>query len=118
VEILQINGSWFSGQGKEENYPELKKISYRTTTSYMPLKFHFLHSHLNFFPQNLGSVCDAQGAVTSGYSRKWSYGLQKVGSGYDGGLLLLTEPPTREESKRMITALSIFKLLLFHMVFK
>ena len=27
----------------------------------MSLKIHFLHSHLNFFPQNLGAVNDENG---------------------------------------------------------
>ena len=27
----------------------------------MPLKLHFLHSHIDFFPENLGAVSDGQG---------------------------------------------------------
>ncbi len=26
----------------------------------MSLKMHFLHSHLDFFPENLGALCDEQ----------------------------------------------------------
>lgn len=30
-------------------------------SSYMPLKIHFLHSHLNFIPKNLRAVNDEMG---------------------------------------------------------
>ena len=31
----------------------------------MSLKMHFLHSHLDFFPPNLGAVSDEQGSSSS-----------------------------------------------------
>ena len=46
----------------------------------MSLKIHFLHSHLDFFPENFGAVSDEHGehfhqAVSSmvkGYQEKWN----------------------------------------------
>ena len=35
--------------------------AYRQMGCRMSLKMHFLHSHLNFFPENLGAVSDEQG---------------------------------------------------------
>lgn len=54
----------FLGNKRAENYTELvdnmlKK--YEQLGSRMSLKIHFLHSHLDFFPPNLGSVSDEHG---------------------------------------------------------
>ena len=46
----------------------------------MSLKFHFLESHLDFFPENLGKVSDEHGerchqdilAMEKGYQGKWT----------------------------------------------
>jgi hypothetical protein len=46
----------------------------------MSLKIHFLHSHLDFFPDNLGAVSDEHGeqfhkdiaAMEKRYQGKWS----------------------------------------------
>ena len=46
----------------------------------MSLKIHFLHSHLDFFPQNCGAVSDEHGerfhqdiaAMEKWYQGKWS----------------------------------------------
>ena len=46
----------------------------------MSLKIHFLHSHLNFFPPNLGAVSDEHGErfhqditkMESNYQGKWN----------------------------------------------
>ncbi|KAI6651868.1 Receptor-type tyrosine-protein phosphatase epsilon-like [Oopsacas minuta] len=54
----------FLGNKKSSNYGEgvetllnaYEKMSFR-----MSLKLHFLHSHLDFFPENLGAVSDEQG---------------------------------------------------------
>lgn len=54
----------FLGNNKEENYIELVHDllkTYKTLGCRMSLKIHFLHSHLDFFPQNLGAVSDEQG---------------------------------------------------------
>ena len=49
----------------------------------MSLKMHFLHSHLNFFPTNLGAVSDEQGDSSYGSSLP-----RFLECGNDGGLLL------------------------------
>ena len=49
----------------------------------MSLKIHFLHSHLNFFPPNLGAVSDEHGErfrqditkMESNYQGKWNPGM-------------------------------------------
>ena len=35
--------------------------AFRSLSSRMSLKLHFLHSHLEFFPDNLGAVSDEHG---------------------------------------------------------
>jgi len=35
--------------------------AYQTTGCNMSLKFHFLHSHLDFFPLNLGAMSEKMG---------------------------------------------------------
>lgn len=54
----------FLGNHRSENYEELvdKLLSaYKKMGCRMSLKIHFLHSHLSFFPPNLGAVSDEQG---------------------------------------------------------
>lgn len=54
----------FLGNTKDPKYKTMiKKLltSYKTLGCNMSLKIHFLHSHLNFFPPNLGAVSDEQG---------------------------------------------------------
>ena len=54
----------FLGNDKAENYVELVDSmleSYKQLGAYMSIKVHFLFSHLDKFPENLGSVSDEQG---------------------------------------------------------
>lgn len=54
----------FLGNNKAENYKELVRgllDSFEKLGCRMSLKIHFLHSHLDFFPENLGAVSDEQG---------------------------------------------------------
>jgi len=54
----------FLGNRRAQNYEELvNKLlqSYQKLGCNMSLKIHFLHSHLNFFPENCGAVNDEQG---------------------------------------------------------
>ena len=54
----------FLGNHRAENYEELVEnllTAYRDMGCRMSLKVHFLHSHLSFFPPNLGAVSDEQG---------------------------------------------------------
>ena len=51
----------FLGNHKAENYIEIVENmieAFRRTGSRMSLKLHFLHSHLEFFPDNLSAVSD------------------------------------------------------------
>ena len=51
----------FSGNRRAQNYEELVNNllqSYQILCCNMSLKIHFLHSHLDFFPENCGEVSD------------------------------------------------------------
>ncbi|GBN79706.1 hypothetical protein AVEN_11883-1 [Araneus ventricosus] len=51
----------FLGNHKAENYRQIVNNllkAYKIMGCNMSLKFYFLHSHLDFFPENLGSVSD------------------------------------------------------------
>ncbi|UYV79822.1 hypothetical protein LAZ67_18000797 [Cordylochernes scorpioides] len=71
------------GSVKVENYRDIVNdllLSYKALGCNMSLKIHFLHSHLDFFPDNLGAVSDEHGerfhqAISSmekRYQGKWS----------------------------------------------
>ena len=52
------------GNERADNYEEIVQQlleSFRKLGSRMSLKIHFLHQHLNFFPDNLGAVSDRRG---------------------------------------------------------
>ena len=57
--------------------------SYEDMGCRMSLKIYFLHSHLNFFPSNLGAVSDEHGErfhqditkMRSNYQGKWNTGM-------------------------------------------
>lgn len=54
----------FLGNKRDDNYTALVKEllqAYHQLGCNMSLKIHFLHSHLNFFPQNCGAVSDEHG---------------------------------------------------------
>ena len=54
----------FLGNHKAENYIEIVENmieAFGRLGSRMSLKLHFLHSHLEFFPDNLGAVSDEHG---------------------------------------------------------
>ena len=54
----------FLGSRKSENYKELvKKLisDYEAIGENLSLKMHFLHSHIDFFPDNLSDVSDERG---------------------------------------------------------
>ena len=54
----------FLGNHKAENHHQLVQNmlkSYERMGCRMSLKMHFLHSHLDFFPANLGAVSDEHG---------------------------------------------------------
>ena len=54
----------FLGNHRSDNYVELVEnllAAYERLGARMSLKMHFLHSHLDFFPPNLGEVSDEHG---------------------------------------------------------
>ncbi|UYV82794.1 hypothetical protein LAZ67_22000882 [Cordylochernes scorpioides] len=54
----------FLGSVKVQNYRDIVNdllLSYKALGCNMSLKIHFLHSHLDFFPDNLGAVSDEHG---------------------------------------------------------
>lgn len=56
--------SGFLGNNKDPNYREMVKAllkNYSAMKCNMSLKMHFLHSHLDNFPANLGAESDEQG---------------------------------------------------------
>ncbi|UYV74889.1 hypothetical protein LAZ67_12001692 [Cordylochernes scorpioides] len=73
----------FFGSVKVENYRDIVNdllLSYKALGCNMSLKIHFLHSHLDFFPDNLGAVSDEHGerfhqaisSMVKRYQGKWS----------------------------------------------
>ncbi|UYV61959.1 hypothetical protein LAZ67_1007169 [Cordylochernes scorpioides] len=71
---------------KAENYRDIVNdllLSYKALGCNMPLKIHFLHSHLDLFPENLGAVGDEHGerfhpdisSMEKRYQGKWSPGI-------------------------------------------
>ncbi|UYV60886.1 PGM3 [Cordylochernes scorpioides] len=73
----------FLGSVKVENYRDIVNdllLSYKALGCNMSLKIHFLHSHLDFFPDNLGAVSDEHGerfhqdisSMEKRYQGKWS----------------------------------------------
>ena len=52
------------GSHRHEKHPDIIDSmlkAYEQLGARMSLKMHFLHSHLDFFPSNLGEVSDEQG---------------------------------------------------------
>jgi hypothetical protein len=51
----------FLGNNRERNYADLVEeplSAYKALGCNMSIKFHFLHSHSDFFPENLGAFSD------------------------------------------------------------
>ncbi|KRX37619.1 putative ATP-dependent RNA helicase DDX23 [Trichinella murrelli] len=81
---------------------------------HFPLKLHFLHSHLDFFPQNLGDVSEEQGerfhhdinGITVGVSREKQNRMKR--GGQRGGRLppkgldaLMKSTPTSKQAEKV-----------------
>ena len=70
----------FLGSRKSQNYrkeiPDLLE-AYQQTGSRVTLKIHLLHSHLNYFLDNLGAVSDEHGEVFTKPFLRWK-GISKV----------------------------------------
>jgi hypothetical protein len=76
----------FLGNHKAENYHEIVSdllTACKAMGCNMSLKVHFLGSHLDFFPENLGAVSDEHGErfhqdiynVEKRYQGKWSLSI-------------------------------------------
>ena len=76
----------FLGNYRADNYKDLINellATYKTLGCNMSLKIHFLDSHLDFFPSNLGAVSDEHGErfhqdialIERRYQGKWSSGM-------------------------------------------
>jgi hypothetical protein len=76
----------FLGNHKAENYHEIASdllTGYKPMGCNMSLKVHFLGSHLDFFPENLGAVSDEHGErfhqdlynMEKRYQGKWSLSM-------------------------------------------
>jgi hypothetical protein len=73
----------FLGNRRADNYKDIVEellSSYQELGCNMSMKIHFLSSHLDFFPENCGSVCDEHGerfhqdiaAMEGRYKGQWS----------------------------------------------
>jgi hypothetical protein len=76
----------FLGNQKAENYQEIVSdllTAYKAMVCNMSLEVHFLDSHLDFFPENLGTVSDEHGEIfhqdisniEKRYQGKWSLSM-------------------------------------------
>ena len=79
-EAFKSINSGFLGNTRVQDYQAciekfLKSFDYMG--SRMSLKIHFLHSHLNFSPPNLGAVCDEHG-------ERFPRDITKMESNYQG----------------------------------
>jgi hypothetical protein len=81
----------FLGNEKVENYSEIVQqsiSSYKAVGSNMSLNFYFLHSHLDFFPKNMGAVSNEHGERFRQIFPKLKRGAVENESKYVGGPLL------------------------------
>lgn len=96
----------FLGNNKAENSDQLVEnllVNYRNLGCRMSLKIHFLHSHLDFFPPNLGAVSDEQGErfhqdvlqMERRYQGKWDESMMS-----DYCWFLLREDSTSHKRKK------------------
>lgn len=83
MEAFKSVATEFLGNNKADKYERLVANllkSYKLLGCNMSLKIHFLHSHLDYFPLNCGSVSDEHGerfhqdisAMEKRYQGKWS----------------------------------------------
>ncbi|XP_054088788.1 uncharacterized protein LOC128922428 [Zeugodacus cucurbitae] len=80
-DFIQLVISEFLGNSKSQNYAENIEsmlIGFNNIGVKTSLKLHFLHSHLNFFKENLGAVSDEHGQRIYRYWKKDSKGNAKL----------------------------------------
>jgi hypothetical protein len=81
-EALENVCSTFLGNEKAENYSDIVQeliSSYSAMVCNKSLKVHFLHSHLDFFPVNMGAVSDEHGENFIRTFPKWKRGAMENG---------------------------------------
>ncbi len=74
----------FLGNRKASNFLDLVNTmleKFHNLGCNMSLKLHFLYSHLNYFPENLGKVSEEQGNDSIKISKRWKQDTK------DGGML-------------------------------
>jgi len=79
---------------KSENYKEIvaKMVeNFRALGCNMNFKLHFLDSHINYFPMNLGTYSEEQGEIPSKHQRDGKTIPREMECQYDGRLLLELE---------------------------
>ena len=88
----------FIGNNKAKNYAEpLNNMltALRNLGCNMSVKMHYLFSHMDRFPENLGSMSDKQGGeIPSGPDRDGDQVSGSLGRSHDGWLLLESERET------------------------
>ena len=74
----------FLGNNKARNYAELVNnmlTAFRNLGSNMSVKMHYLFSHMDRFPENLGSMSDKQGGKDSIRTwKRWRSGIRVAGT--------------------------------------
>lgn len=99
----------FLGNNKAENYVELVQnmlVSFRALGCRMSIKLHYLHSHLDWFPANLGAMSDEQGErfhqdlaiMEERYQGRWDVHMMA-----DYCWTLMRDHPRREHSRQSLT---------------
>ncbi|GFV79149.1 uncharacterized protein TNCV_2613351 [Trichonephila clavipes] len=89
--VLLHNG--FLGNKKDPNYKALVAEllqNYKILGCNMSAKVHFLHSHLDYYPENLGAVSEegTRRTFSSGYKRNGAQTPRSLECQHDGRLLL------------------------------
>jgi hypothetical protein len=93
----------FLGNHTAENYHEIVSdllMAYKPMGCNMSLKVHFLGSHLDFFPENLGAVSDEHRDFIRAFTT-WKSGTRASGASV---CWLTTDGPSREMFHRRHTA--------------
>ena len=95
----------FLGNHKAENCRDMVADlvkSYKAMGCNMSLKVHFLDSHLDFFPENLGAV--SMGSDFTRIFPPWKSGTRQVESQYDYCWTLRRDIPQAKYSRKSSTA--------------
>ena len=84
----------FLGNTKDSDYKTIVEnllACFETVRYRMSLKVHFLHAHLDYFPQNLGAMSEEHSERFHQDIKSMKLGTKVDGSIHDGGLLLVPE---------------------------